>query len=165
MGLHRKKHDCCMRTKAQTSLHICAVWSGPLLFPMSPWTCLTFDPSKVKIGLQLHMCWLNSNFQDKVSVFEHWFVSEGRFFSYYEGALTQFKRTGHWWKYKVMLSWLCFSSNSSTTANKIYFEHTRGYKKLFPVCKVVILQVTVNKIGIKLEVFIIFLCWFLTIFG
>ena len=30
----------------------------------------------------------------------------------------------------------------SNTANKIYSEHTRDYKKLFPVCKVEILQVT-----------------------
>ena len=33
----------------------------------------------------------------------------------------------------------------STTAYKIDSEHTRDYKMLFPVCKVEILQVTVNK--------------------
>ena len=36
----------------------------------------------------------------------------------------------------------------STTANKIDSEHTRDYTKLFPVCKVEILQVTVNKIEV-----------------
>ena len=36
----------------------------------------------------------------------------------------------------------------STTANKIDSEHTRGYTKIFPVCKVEILQVTVNKIEV-----------------
>ena len=34
----------------------------------------------------------------------------------------------------------------STTANKIDSERTRDHIKLFPVCKVEILQVTVNKI-------------------
>ena len=34
----------------------------------------------------------------------------------------------------------------STTANKNDSECTRDYTKLFPVCKVEILQVTVNKI-------------------
>ena len=33
-----------------------------------------------------------------------------------------------------------------TTANTIDSEHTRDYTNLFPVCKVEILQVTVNKI-------------------
>ena len=32
----------------------------------------------------------------------------------------------------------------SNTANKIDSEHTRDYKKLFPVCKVEILQVIVT---------------------
>ena len=36
----------------------------------------------------------------------------------------------------------------STTANKIDSEHTRDYKKLFPVCEVEILQVTVHKIEV-----------------
>ena len=36
----------------------------------------------------------------------------------------------------------------STTANKIDSEQTRDYPKLFPVCKVEILQVTVNKIEV-----------------
>ena len=39
----------------------------------------------------------------------------------------------------------------STTANKIDSEHTQDYKKLFPVCKVKILQVTVNKIEVLLS--------------
>ena len=34
----------------------------------------------------------------------------------------------------------------STTSYKIYSEHTQDYTKLFPVFKVEILQVTVNKI-------------------
>ena len=41
----------------------------------------------------------------------------------------------------------------STTACKSDSKHIPDYTKLFPVCKVEILQVTVNKI----EVFIIFL--------
>ena len=36
----------------------------------------------------------------------------------------------------------------STTANKIDSEHARDYMKLFPACKVEILQVTVNKIDL-----------------
>ena len=36
----------------------------------------------------------------------------------------------------------------STTANKIGYEHTRDYKRLLRVCKVEILQVTVNKIEV-----------------
>ena len=36
----------------------------------------------------------------------------------------------------------------STTANKIDSEHTRDYTKLFLLCKVEILQVTVNKIEV-----------------
>ena len=36
----------------------------------------------------------------------------------------------------------------SITANKINSEHTRDYKKLFPVWEVEILQVTVNKIEV-----------------
>ena len=36
----------------------------------------------------------------------------------------------------------------STTAYKIDSEHTRDYKKLFLVCKIEILQVTVNKIKV-----------------
>ena len=43
-----------------------------------------------------------------------------------------------------MLSWLVLFK--STTANKIYSEHTRDYAKLFPLCYVEILQVTVNKL-------------------
>ena len=35
----------------------------------------------------------------------------------------------------------------STTSYKIDSEHTGDYTKLFPVCKV-LLQVTVNKIGV-----------------
>ena len=34
----------------------------------------------------------------------------------------------------------------STTAHKIDSEYTKAYKKLLPVCKVEILQVTVNRI-------------------
>ena len=41
-----------------------------------------------------------------------------------------------------MLSSLYFS------ANKTESEHIRDYKKLLPVCKVEILQVTVNKIEV-----------------
>ena len=37
----------------------------------------------------------------------------------------------------------------SATANKIDFGHNQDYKKLFLVCKVEILQVTVNKIEVK----------------
>ena len=47
---------------------------------------------------------------------------------------------------KFMLSWHVLVLFQSTTANKNDFEHTRDYTKLFPVCKVEILQVTVNKI-------------------
>ena len=36
----------------------------------------------------------------------------------------------------------------STTVNKTDFELTRDYKKLFMVCEVEILQVTVNKIEV-----------------
>ena len=36
----------------------------------------------------------------------------------------------------------------STTAYKIDSEHTQGYTKLFTVCKVEILQFTVNKIKV-----------------
>ena len=36
----------------------------------------------------------------------------------------------------------------SIKANKIDSDHTRDYMKLFPVCKVEILQVTVNKIEV-----------------
>ena len=36
----------------------------------------------------------------------------------------------------------------NTTTNKIDSEHTRDYTKLFPVCKVEILQVIVNKIEV-----------------
>ena len=36
----------------------------------------------------------------------------------------------------------------TTTANKIYSENTRHYKGLLPVCKVLILQVTENRIEI-----------------
>ena len=39
----------------------------------------------------------------------------------------------------------------STTACKIDFKHTRDYTKLFSVCKVEILQVTVDKIEILLS--------------
>ena len=41
----------------------------------------------------------------------------------------------------------------STTAYKIDSEHTRDYTKLFPVCKVAILQVTVNKNEVLLRIF------------
>ena len=41
----------------------------------------------------------------------------------------------------------------STTANKIYSEHTRDYKRLLPVCEAEILRVTVKRI----EVFSIFM--------
>ena len=47
-----------------------------------------------------------------------------------------------------MLLWLYFSAISKTTANEINSEHTRDYKKLFPVWEVEILQVTVNKIEV-----------------
>ena len=59
---------------------------------------------------------------------------------------TKYKRTGHLWKYKVMLSRLCFRVFQSITAYKIDSEHTPDYTKLFPVCKYEILQVTVNKV-------------------
>ena len=36
----------------------------------------------------------------------------------------------------------------STTAYKIDYEYTQDYKKLFPICKVEILQVTVNKVQV-----------------
>ena len=36
----------------------------------------------------------------------------------------------------------------STTAYKTDSEHTQDYTKLFPVCKVELLQVTVNKIEV-----------------
>ena len=36
----------------------------------------------------------------------------------------------------------------STTAKQIDSEHTRDYTKLFPICKVEIIQVTVNKIEV-----------------
>ena len=42
----------------------------------------------------------------------------------------------------------------STTAYKIYSEHTIGYKRLLPVCEAEILRVTVKRI----RVFGIFLC-------
>ena len=38
---------------------------------------------------------------------------------------TQYKLTGQGRKYKVMLSWLCFSAILSTTAYKIDSEHIR----------------------------------------
>ena len=44
-----------------------------------------------------------------------------------------------------MLSILCLALFQRTTAYKIDSEHTRDYTKLFPVCDVDILQVTVNK--------------------
>ena len=48
-----------------------------------------------------------------------------------------------------MLSRLCFSVFfSKVTAYKTDSDHTRDYTKLFPVCKVVMLQVTVNKIEV-----------------
>ena len=47
-----------------------------------------------------------------------------------------------------MLSWLCFSAISSTTAEKIDLKRTIDHTKLFPVCKVEILQVMVNKIEV-----------------
>ena len=52
-----------------------------------------------------------------------------------------------------MLSRLCFSvcdfCPKSTTAYKTDSEHTRDYTKLFPVCKVEILLVTVNKMEVN----------------
>ena len=36
----------------------------------------------------------------------------------------------------------------STTAYKLDSDHTQDYTKLFPVCKVEILQVTVNKVEV-----------------
>ena len=36
----------------------------------------------------------------------------------------------------------------STTAKKIYSEHTRCYKRLLPVCEAEILQVTVKRIEV-----------------
>ena len=47
-----------------------------------------------------------------------------------------------------MLSRLVLALFQSTTAYKIDSEPTRDYMKLFPVCKVEILQVTVNKIEV-----------------
>ena len=41
-----------------------------------------------------------------------------------------------------------FVLDQSTTAYKIYSEHTQDYMKLFLVCKVEILQVAVNKIEV-----------------
>ena len=59
---------------------------------------------------------------------------------------TQYKRTGHWRKYKLCCRGFVLALFQSTLAYKIDSEHTRGYKKLFTVCKVKILQVTVNEI-------------------
>ena len=39
----------------------------------------------------------------------------------------------------------------STTAYKVDSEHTRDNMKLFPVCKVEILQVTVNKVLLRIK--------------
>ena len=47
-----------------------------------------------------------------------------------------------------MLSRLCSSAVQSTTAYNIDSEHIQDYTKLFSLCKVEILQVTVNKIEI-----------------
>ena len=43
-----------------------------------------------------------------------------------------------------------------TTDNKIDSEHTLGYTKLFSVCKVEILQVSVNTIEIQLKFYHLF---------
>ena len=45
-----------------------------------------------------------------------------------------------------MLSPFILALLQSDTANKIDSEHTQEYKKLFSVCDVEILKVTVNKI-------------------
>ena len=62
---------------------------------------------------------------------------------------------------KLCCRGIVFGLFQTNTACKINFKHTQDYTKLFPVCKVEILQVTVNEI----EVFIIFLGRFLTIIG
>ena len=59
---------------------------------------------------------------------------------------TQYKRPGHFRKYKLCFRGFVLAQFESTTAYKIDFEHTRDYMKLFPVLKVEILQVTVKKI-------------------
>ena len=41
-----------------------------------------------------------------------------------------------------------FQSTTADKDNKVDSEHTRDYTKLFPVCKVKILQVTVNTIEV-----------------
>ena len=70
---------------------------------------------------------------------------------------TQYKRTGHCRKYNDMLSWLHFSAISK----HLILKNNRDFKKLFPVCEIEILQVTV----IKIEVLSSFLGCFLTIFS
>ena len=49
---------------------------------------------------------------------------------------------------QVMLLRLCYKLLQSTTAKKIYSEHIQDYTKLFLVCKVKILQVTVNNVEV-----------------
>ena len=61
---------------------------------------------------------------------------------------TQYKRTGHWRKYKAMLLRLYFSAISKYYSQTIDFEHTIAYKRLLPVCKAEILQVTVKIIEV-----------------
>ena len=48
---------------------------------------------------------------------------------------------------KVILCGFILALFQSTKANKIYFEHTRDYKKLLPLC-VIEIQVTGNKIEV-----------------
>ena len=48
--------------------------------------------------------------------------------------------------YVVVALFLALFQN--TTANKIDLEHTRDYKKLFPLCKIELFQVMVNKIEV-----------------
>ena len=50
-----------------------------------------------------------------------------------------------------MLLRLCFKLFQSTTAYEIDSEHTQDYMKLFPVCKVEILQVTANNVEVLLS--------------
>ena len=53
-----------------------------------------------------------------------------------------------WIAWKLCCRGFVLALFQSTTAYKIDSEHTRDYMKLFPVCKVEILQVTVNTIEV-----------------
>ena len=67
-------------------------------------------------------------------------------------SLTQYKRTGHWQKYKVMLSRLYFSVISKYYSQKKMIlnihEIIRDHKRLLPVCKADILWATVKRIEV-----------------